>query len=91
MANQYPCEIDGITGEVETLPAQGRRYRAKLDTLSDIKREMSKVYRECRTEIIDAQSASKLVWILQSLGKVIESSDIERRLEALEDSLGNRK
>ena len=31
MANQYPVEIDGATGEVEPLPPQkGQRYRCKL-------------------------------------------------------------
>jgi hypothetical protein len=91
MSNPYPCEIDGFTGEVESLPYRGKRYRAKLDTLTDVKREMARVYREARTEIIDAQTATKLVWVLQAVAKVIETSDLEKRLEALEDNLGNRK
>jgi hypothetical protein len=85
MTNDYPVEIDGTTGEVEALPPQkGQRYRCKLDTLADVKREMAKVYREARSEIIETQNASKLVFILQAVAKVIEGSDLEKRVEALE-------
>lgn len=85
MTNQYPVEIDGATGEVETLPPQkGQRYRCKLDTLQDVKREMAKVYRESRSEMIDTAAATKLVWMLQAVSKVIEGSDLEKRIEALE-------
>ncbi len=85
MANRYPVEIDGVTGEVETLPQQkGQRYRCKLDTLQDVKREMAKVYRESRSELIDPAAATKLVWMLQAVGKAIEGSDLEKRIEVLE-------
>jgi hypothetical protein len=85
MANEYPVEIDGTTGEVSDLPHQkGQRYRCKLDTLQDVRREMAKVYREARSEMIDPGTASKLVWVLQAVGKVIEGSDLEKRVEALE-------
>ena len=56
----------------------------KLDTLSDIKREMAKVYRESRSEIIEPAIGSKLIWMLQAVGKVIEVSDLESRITALE-------
>ncbi|KJV07547.1 hypothetical protein [Methylocucumis oryzae] len=85
MSNKYPVEIDGATGEVETLPPQkGQRYRCKLDTMQDVKREMAKVYREARSGTIDVQDATKLTWCLQAVGKVIEGSDLEKRIEALE-------
>ncbi len=85
MANQHPVEIDGKTGEVETLPPQsGRRYRCKLDSMQDVKREMAKVYREARSGLVDVQDATKLTWCLQAVGKVIECSDLEKRIEALE-------
>jgi hypothetical protein len=87
MNKQAPVEIDGISGEVETIPTpKGTRYRCKLDTLADVKREMARIYREARTELIDTQTASKQVWILQSIGKVIEGSDLEKRIEQLEAS-----
>jgi len=85
MSNRDPVEVDGITGEVETLPRQqGIRYRCKLDTMSDVKREMAKVYREARSGIVDVQDATKLTWCLQAVAKVIEGNDLEKRIEALE-------
>jgi hypothetical protein len=80
-----PVLIDATTGEIEPIPPQkGQRYRCKLDTLQDVRREMAKVYREARSELIDPATASKLVWVLQAVGKVIEGSDLEKRVEALE-------
>jgi hypothetical protein len=86
MSKRQPVEIDGTTGELSDIPSQkGQRYRAKLDTLSDIKREMAKVYREARSGTVDVQDATKLTWMLQAVGKVIEGSDLEKRIEILED------
>lgn len=77
--------IDGVTGEVEALPlAKGTRYRCKLDSMQDIKREMAKLYREARSGSIDIQDATKLTWCLQAVTKVIEGSDLEKRIEILE-------
>jgi hypothetical protein len=86
MSDREPVIIDGITGDVETLPPQkGKRYRCQLETMNDVKREMAKVYRECRSDMIDAQTGTKLTWMLQAVAKVIESSDLEKRIEALEN------
>ncbi len=85
MANKHPVEIDGITGAVEALPlAKGKRYRCKLDSMQDIKREMAKLYREARSGSVDIQDATKLTWCLQAVAKVIEGSDLEKRIEILE-------
>ena len=85
MANEYPVEIDSTTGQVTELPLQkGQRYRCKLDTMQDVKREMAKVYRESRSDLIDPVTGTKLVWMLQSVARVIEGSDLEKRIEILE-------
>lgn len=86
MSNREPVEIDAKTGQVETLPQKPKepRYRCKLDTLQDVKREMSRLYRESRSGLIDPAAATKLVWMLQAVGKVIEGSDLEKRIERLE-------
>jgi hypothetical protein len=90
MANKNPVVIDGVTGELSDLPpVKGVRYRAKLDSLGDVKREMAKVYREARSGVIDVQDSTKLVWVLQAIGKVIESSDLEKRIEILESKHDN--
>jgi len=86
MSNREPVEIDGLTGEVEELPPRrGKRYRCELSTVQDVRREMSKVYRECRSNMMDAQTGTKLVWMLQGVAKVIETSDLEKRVEELEN------
>tara|TARA_R110002072_G_scaffold301401_1_gene481065 strand:- start:1494 stop:1679 length:186 start_codon:yes stop_codon:yes gene_type:complete len=56
----------------------------KLDTVQDARKEMSKLYREARAGKIDVQDASRLSNILMLIGRMIEGSDLERRLEALE-------
>lgn len=87
MSNQNPVEIDAASGAIsEYVPANGKpaRYRCPLDTLSDVKREMGKIYREARSGLVETQEATKLVWCLQAIGKVITESEIEARLTALE-------
>ena len=84
MSNEYPVEIDGTTGEVESLPPGKGRYRVKLETVQDCRREMAKVYRESRSQLIDVSDASKFVYMLGAVGKLIEVSDMEKRIEALE-------
>ena len=85
MANKNPCLIDGVSGEVDDLPyTKGTRYRCKLDTLNDVKREMTKLYRESRSGLIDVQDSTKHVWVLQAVAKIIETSELEKRLEVLE-------
>jgi hypothetical protein len=61
-----------------------RRVRAKLDTLGDVRREMAKLYRMARAETLDVQDAARLANILMLIGRLIEGSDIEARVEALE-------
>ncbi len=84
MHDKHTLEADSITAGVDTLHPPKRRYRLKLDTLSDVKREMTKVYKESRSGIIEIVDASKLVWMLSAVGKIIEVSDLEKRVEALE-------
>ena len=84
MANKQPVIIDNDTGEVESLPPKVTRYRCKLDTLQDVKKEMAKLYRESRSGVVEIVDGTKLVWMLQAVAKVIESSDLEKRIELLE-------
>lgn len=58
--------------------------RAKLDSVTDARKEMVKLYREARARKIDLQDASRLANILMLIGRIIEGSDFERRQEALE-------
>lgn len=56
----------------------------KLATIDDCRREMARVYRESRTNSIDTQDASRWVYMLTSIAKLIESGQLEQRLTELE-------
>ncbi len=86
MSNKKAVTFDGQTGEVlDVGVVKKTRYRAKLDTIGDIKREMAKLYREARSGVVDVQDATKLTWCLQAVAKVIETSDLEDRVKELEN------
>lgn len=82
MENAAPTAAWGNTPH----PQEGkvRRVRVKLDSVTDARKEMAKLYREARAGKIDVQDASRLANILMLIGRMIEGSDFERRLEALE-------
>ena len=61
-----------------------RRSRATLRTLDDVAIELARLYRRAERGQIQTADASRLAYILTSLGKVIEASVIEARLTALE-------
>jgi hypothetical protein len=66
-------------------PTTTRRYRCKLDSLGDIRREMGRIYREARSEKLPTGEASRLVFMLASIGRIIADSDLERRIQQLEE------
>ncbi|MDO5610510.1 MAG: hypothetical protein Q4G62_07040 [Pseudomonadota bacterium] len=60
--------------------------RLKLATAQDVCRELARLYRLARAGEVEVADASKLAHILQILSRVMETGDLERRIEALEDS-----
>lgn len=56
-----------------------------LKKIEDVRLEMSRVYRDCRNGVIDATVGAKLTFILASIGRLIETGDLERRIEQLEN------
>jgi hypothetical protein len=74
----------------EGIPPPGR-CRLRLDSLDRVRREMAKVYRAAahdRTR--DVNDASKLVHILALIGRILEGSDLEKRIAALEAAARER-
>lgn len=67
-------------------PAAPKRYRAKLSTVADVNREIQRVYRECRSGILDTSDGSKLAHILSMIARIHETTDLEARLAKLEAS-----
>lgn len=45
---------------------------------------MGKLYREARAKRVDTQDASRMANMLSILGRLIEGSDLEARLDAVE-------
>ena len=89
MNDESPVIIDATSGDIETLPpSKTARYRCKLDTAIDVQRELAKLYRECRSGIIDPADATKMGWLLGEIRKAIETSSIEARLASLEEENG---
>ena len=58
--------------------------RINLATSEDIRREMAKVYRETRCNKIMPSNGTKLVYMLISILKACEVTEIEKRLTDLE-------
>ena len=70
--------------EGELIPAEPTSRQIKLVTVMDCKREMAKVYRDSRQGRIDIQDGTRLVYMLSQIGKLIELSELEKRIELLE-------
>lgn len=69
-----------ITGKRATPP----RVRLKLNSIDDVKAEMARLYREGKAGQRDVQDVSRLANVLALLARMIEGSDLERRIAALE-------
>jgi hypothetical protein len=65
-------------------PAKPKRYRCKLSSIADVNREIQRVYREARSNVLDTGDASKLAHILSMIARIHETTDLESRLAALE-------
>lgn len=61
-----------------------RRLRLPLSTAEDVTRELSRLYREGKAGQRDVGDVSKLANVLALLARLIETSDLEKRLERLE-------
>ena len=73
--------IDGAT--LALVPTPGRR-KAQLNTLEGVRRELARIYREAESGKRDTADASRLTFMLGQIGKLLELTEIERRLTAVE-------
>ncbi|MHB1933700.1 MAG: hypothetical protein ACYCR5_04875 [Leptospirillum sp.] len=62
-----------------------------LKTLMDVRVEMARVYREARSKKIPTGEASRLVFILGQIGRIIESEELSKRAELIEAIMEERK
>jgi hypothetical protein len=80
-ALREPETIDGATLKVVTIP---ERARDRLDTALDVRRANARVFRAMRTGKLDVTAGAKLSFVLMNQLRMIELSDLEKRIEQLE-------
>ena len=68
-----------------------RRRGPVLETLTDVRREMARVYRGMRHGRLDTQDATRLTYVLSQIAKIIQTAELEARVAAVERALGSRK
>ena len=61
-----------------------RRTRLRLDSVDRVRRELIKLYRQGRDGERGADDVAKLAGVLGIVGRLVESDDLEARLDALE-------
>ena len=76
---------------VVTLLPSPRRRGPVLESLTDVRREMARVYRNMRHGRIDTQDATRMTYVLSQIAKIIQTAELEARVAAVERALGGRK
>lgn len=76
---------------VVTLLPSPRRRGPVLETLTDVRREMARVYRGMRHGRIDSQDATRMTYVLSQIAKIIQTAELDARVAAVERALGSRK
>ena len=66
--------------------AKPPRLRCRLRTIDDVRAELARLYREAKAGRREVGDASRLGNLLFILGRMIESSEIEARLQKLENA-----
>jgi hypothetical protein len=56
----------------------------RMDTASGVLREMTKVYRDARRGKLPLADACRYTYILQAIGKLFETTELEKRMQAIE-------
>ena len=62
-----------------------------LESFTDVRREMARVYRHMRHGRIDTQDATRMTYVLSQIAKIIQTAELEARVAAVERALGSRK
>ncbi|MGH8647391.1 MAG: hypothetical protein ACREX4_24195 [Gammaproteobacteria bacterium] len=64
--------------------------KIELKSLDDVRLEMARVYRDMRGERIHTADGTRLVYMFSQIGRVIEGSQVQQRIEALQRVLNRR-
>ncbi|MBW8072377.1 MAG: hypothetical protein GJU77_01660 [Ferrovum sp.] len=86
MQDNEALTIDGRTGKPDPTPPV-----IHLKTADDVRLEMARVYRDMRQGKIETADGTKFAYVLGQLAKMIETGQLEARLELIEHTLKVRK
>lgn len=75
---------ENLGGQPDATPARKSSARLRLDKVSDIKRELARLYREARRDEISTQTATRLAYLLNMMAQLIETTELEKRVIELE-------
>lgn len=86
--NGHGAPIEPVkTAEIEVLNPIGptpKRKRTKLADIRQIRSELGRVYRQVKNGEIDSGTGTRLAYMLDLMSRMIERSELEQRIEALE-------
>lgn len=68
-------------------PTHPKPLRPRLANIKHVRLEIAAVYKEARTGVIPTQEATRLVYMLISLGNMIRDSELEERIAKLEKNI----
>lgn len=79
-----PLTLDGATGSPVPTPPRKRGKHIKLSSVSDVAEELARLYRQARAGEVETSDASRLAYMLNMLGGLLESVRLEARIQQLE-------
>lgn len=66
-------------------PASPRKYRRRLANLANVRTALADVVRKLETSELEPRRANALVYALATLAGIIQGTDLEQRIAALEE------
>lgn len=82
--NGWPSETKAPEPELDNDNEDLPHYRARLRNSDDVAKEIGRLYRMARRKTIPVDDASKLGNLLSILSRILQQSEIEKRLDRLE-------
>jgi hypothetical protein len=86
--DSVPAPVNVGKGDLPSPAPANPMGRIRLSTLSDVAKEVKKLYRESRNGSLPVEKATKLAYLLNMLAQVLTASDLENRLAELERKRG---
>ena len=77
-------------GNAQTPSPRRKPNVGRLCTLTSVRQEMARVYREARHGKISVQEAGRLAFILSLIGKILEGADLEQRIAEVERRMSEK-